>query len=129
MRCKTAHFAVRNGPFGLVKWAESQCETGRIAFLYWPSRMLVLTEPCRGVARTVLHNAKQRKFISSQYAANHYFAVRAFFINFASDKLRLGNWSKLHCSRLALSVHAIKLRLGNPMAALTALGGSARAAK
>ena len=91
MRCKTAHFAVRNGPFWLVKWAESQCETGRIAFLYWPSRMLVLTEPCRGVARTVLHNAKQRKFISSQYAANHYFAVRAFFINFASDKLRLGN--------------------------------------
>ena len=32
--CKTAHFALRNGPFQAVKWAESECEMGRFAMAF-----------------------------------------------------------------------------------------------
>ena len=42
MRCETAHFGLRNGPFRRLKWAVSQAKMGRFANQLFPSGIMTL---------------------------------------------------------------------------------------
>ena len=51
--CKTAHFALWNGPFCAMKWAVLQCEMGRFANRFCHGRCEMLLRPGRNVAAGV----------------------------------------------------------------------------